>query len=208
MSKIIAIMGHTGSGKSTIEKELIVSGMFSKFLSTTTRDPREGEENGIDYNFISDESFNMYKDADMFIEHMTHAIKTSWGQYGQYGFLKKEMNKLKKNNCVCVLTPQGYLTLKEKIGDVVEIVPYYIKTDEQLRFAKIKERHSDNLEKYIEEINRRFVVDREMFKDVESLEGITIVENNFDEESKENIIMAIINNLYIKNERGDANHGK
>lgn len=57
MNKIIVtITGPSGSGKSTLEGKLVGCG-FSKVISTTTRVPREGEVDGIDYYFVSREKF-------------------------------------------------------------------------------------------------------------------------------------------------------
>ena len=52
-SKIIVLVGASGSGKTTIGKELEELGVRS-LLSFTTREPREGEYNMVDYRFIGD----------------------------------------------------------------------------------------------------------------------------------------------------------
>ena len=55
---ILILSGPSGCGKSTLLKEVykdIDDYYFS--ISTTTRDPREGETHGIDYLFTSKEEF-------------------------------------------------------------------------------------------------------------------------------------------------------
>lgn len=57
---IIMLMGRSGSGKSYLEKKLLEKypDEFHKVISTTTRPPREGEINGVDYTFVSEEVFD------------------------------------------------------------------------------------------------------------------------------------------------------
>ena len=55
---IVIIAGKAGSGKSTLRKGLLREfPSFSKSISYTTRPPREGEVNGVDYRFVSQENF-------------------------------------------------------------------------------------------------------------------------------------------------------
>lgn len=54
---MIALLGESASGKSTIEKELINKYGLKKIVSYTTRQPRVGEEDGVDYHFVTDAEF-------------------------------------------------------------------------------------------------------------------------------------------------------
>ena len=56
MKKIIMLIGPSASGKSTTEKWLFKKGL-NKAVSCTTRKPRKGEKNGVDYFFLSKEEF-------------------------------------------------------------------------------------------------------------------------------------------------------
>lgn len=58
MSKIILMLiGPSGCGKSTLEKGLTADQNIKKVVSVTTRPPRDGEVDGVDYNFVSDQYF-------------------------------------------------------------------------------------------------------------------------------------------------------
>lgn len=54
------LMGKSGCGKSTLERNLVklFPNLFHKVVSATTRPMREGEQNGVDYHFYTDEEFD------------------------------------------------------------------------------------------------------------------------------------------------------
>ena len=54
---MLVIVGESASGKSTTEKCLCALYGYKKIVSYTTRLPRDGEEDGVDYHFISMEDF-------------------------------------------------------------------------------------------------------------------------------------------------------
>lgn len=57
MKFIVTVTGPSGSGKSTLVKKLVATGEFEEVVSTTTRTPRSGERDGVDYHFVSVEDF-------------------------------------------------------------------------------------------------------------------------------------------------------
>ncbi|MBR4414523.1 MAG: guanylate kinase [Aeriscardovia sp.] len=78
--RLIILTGPTAVGKGTVEAalrakhpEIWVS------VSATTRAPRPGEENGKDYIFLSNDSFNQMKEAGDFLET---AVVHGMAQYG------------------------------------------------------------------------------------------------------------------------------
>lgn len=68
--KLVLIGGPTGGGKTATVTRLC--GMHSlnieRVITNTTREPREGEKNGVDYHFVSLETFMHMKRVDLFIE--------------------------------------------------------------------------------------------------------------------------------------------
>lgn len=56
MSNLVIIVGASGTGKSTLQKNLEKGG-YKKIITYTTRPPREGEQDGIDYHFVDDTTF-------------------------------------------------------------------------------------------------------------------------------------------------------
>jgi guanylate kinase len=80
--KVIVMSAPSGSGKTTIYKELFKRLPQLKFsVSATTRAMRTGEQDGKDYFFLSREEFNRRIAAGEFLEH-----ETFFGN--EYGTLK------------------------------------------------------------------------------------------------------------------------
>ena len=81
------IEAPSGTGKSTIVKELLKQDSNLKFsVSVTTRKPREGEKDGVDYYYITDEKYDELLKQDAFYEYVN-------SQYGsRYGTLRSEVD--------------------------------------------------------------------------------------------------------------------
>lgn len=56
MSKLIVLYGPSASGKSEIQKVLAIGGI-PKIITSTTRKPRDGEQDGVHYRFMSRHHF-------------------------------------------------------------------------------------------------------------------------------------------------------
>ena len=62
MGKIYYMMGKSSSGKDTIYKELLERmPMLGTLILYTTRPKRDGEQNGVEYFFISDEEMENFR---------------------------------------------------------------------------------------------------------------------------------------------------
>ena len=66
---IVVISGPAGCGKGTVVKELLQTDDFVLSVSRTTRAPRPGEINGINYHFISTDEFKEKIDEADFLEY-------------------------------------------------------------------------------------------------------------------------------------------
>ena len=68
--RLVILSGPSGAGKSTVVKRLLETCSLPLHLvtSATTRPPREGEEDGVSYHFLSDEEFQQQRMAGEFLE--------------------------------------------------------------------------------------------------------------------------------------------
>jgi guanylate kinase len=69
MSMLVLISGPSGVGKSTFVQALLAAEPGLSFsVSTTTRPPRRGETDGVQYHFVDDAEFDRLIAADAFVE--------------------------------------------------------------------------------------------------------------------------------------------
>ena len=87
MAKVFVITGPSGVGKGTLIRILRDRvPELSLSTSATTRSPREGEEDGLDYHFLSREEFARRADANEFLEHAAYSGH-------RYGTLRSEVER-------------------------------------------------------------------------------------------------------------------
>jgi guanylate kinase len=129
---MIVLVGESASGKSSIEKNLVDNYGYKKIVSYTTRQPRQGEVDGIDYHYISESQFSNLQKEEFFAEI---------GEYNgwHYGTAKNDCTSDK----VAVVTPHGLRQLK-KIPNL-DIRAFYINVPRRDRLIKILQR-GDNIE--------------------------------------------------------------
>jgi guanylate kinase len=114
---LIIISAPSGAGKTTVCQQLLAArpGM-ARAITCTTRAPREGEQDGIDYYFLDAASFLKRVQAGNFLEHAT--------VYGHsYGTLKSEvLGKLRQGKDVLLnVDVQGAATIREKAQEDPEL---------------------------------------------------------------------------------------
>jgi len=98
MSKnLIVLSAPSGTGKTTICKELLKRNKNWKFsVSATTRPPRDGEVDGKDYIFMSNQKFDHYAKFGDFLEW-------EWVHGNKYGTLVEELEDVIVNNEIMLL---------------------------------------------------------------------------------------------------------
>jgi len=112
---ILILSGPSGAGKSTIiEKASDRIGDYYFSISTTTRKPRIGEIDGVDYHFTDRETFEQEIADGEFLEYAT-----VHGNY--YGTsLKPVREALSEGKLVIFdIDVQGHKLAREKMGDII-----------------------------------------------------------------------------------------
>lgn len=114
---LIVISGPSGAGKGTICKALLEKNdnLFLS-VSATTRNPREGEVHGVNYYFITKETFMQKVDEEDFLEYAE--------VYGNcYGTPKSNVEKMLEEgkDVILEIDIQGALKVKENFSEGVFI---------------------------------------------------------------------------------------
>lgn len=107
---VIILSSPSGAGKSTITKKLLEwSSNIKMSVSATTREPREGEIDGVHYHFLSKEHFEEEIEKDSFVEYAK-----VFDNY--YGTLKKEVEDkfADKNDIIFDIDWQGARQVSDK----------------------------------------------------------------------------------------------
>ncbi len=128
---LIVVSGPAGSGKGTVNSQLIATGDFVFSVSATTRAPRPGEVNGVNYHFIDREEFQRRIDENGFLEYTTYCDN----YYGTP--LKEAMAVLESGkNLILEIECDGAKNVKKIFPDAVLIMlipPTFAIQEERLR---------------------------------------------------------------------------
>jgi guanylate kinase len=118
MAKVFVITGPSGVGKGTLIR-LLRERVPELTLSTsaTTRAPREGEEHGRDYHFLSGDEFARRADANEFLEHAAYSGH-------RYGTLRSEVERRLDagESVVLEIEVQGARQVRAAMGEEAVLV--------------------------------------------------------------------------------------
>jgi guanylate kinase len=127
------VTGTSGAGKGTLEKALLVQiPDLALAVSATTRERREGEEDGREYWFLSEEEFDEKLRAGDFLEY----VEFPWGQ--RSGTLRSEIARIQDAGKIPLLDlePMGALEVKRTVPGAVTIfveAPSFEENERRLR---------------------------------------------------------------------------
>lgn len=132
------LSGPSGSGKGTVLKEVLrKSDRIVYSVSATSRSPRAGEVDGINYYFKSREEFETLIKADAFIEYTE-----TYGNY--YGTLKSEVEKAIENgkNIILEIDPVGARNVRAHYPDAV--LMFLVAPDLEVLSSRLSGRGSES----------------------------------------------------------------
>ena len=140
MGKLFVISGSSGVGKGTVIKEFLKKHPdFKLSVSCTTRNPREGEIDGVNYFFLTKEEFKQCIERDEFLEW----AEFSGNMYGtQKAYVERKLNEGK--NLILEIDTQGALKVKSIMPEaqLIFILPPSV---EELE-ARLRGRHTETEE--------------------------------------------------------------
>ena len=174
MYKIIALIGEAGCGKDTILKEVLAAAptTFNEIISCTTRPPREGEADGVNYFFIDAEEF-AYKVLNY--EMIEATSFNDWFYGTSYDALRSDVPN------IGVFNPDGIYALLER--EDIELTVFRIITLSKTRLLRQLNREENP---NVREVVRRFQADYNDFDDLNDI-SYRVLENNNEEDLDWNI---------------------
>jgi guanylate kinase len=185
---ILILSGPSGCGKSTLLKEVykdISDYYFS--ISTTTRAPRTGELNGVDYFFVTKEEFEKDIANDDFLEYAK--VHDNY-----YGTSLKPINKALEEGKLVIfdIDVQGHEIVRTKLDSIVTSV--FITTPSlTVLEQRLNTRNTDSVE-IIEKRIKNAKGEVEFFQDYDYL----IINDNLETAAKELVCIANIARIKTK----------
>ncbi|MEE1281243.1 MAG: guanylate kinase [Acutalibacteraceae bacterium] len=115
--KILVISGPSGVGKGTVVKELLKDAdEFALSISATTRQPREGELDGVNYFFLTKEKFLAKAESNQMLEYAEYC-NNYYGTPREY----VENTIEKGKNIILEIEVQGAMKVKESMPEAVTL---------------------------------------------------------------------------------------
>lgn len=166
MGKIFCFMGKSSTGKDTIYKKIHEDlPDIKEIVLYTTRPIRDGEIDGITYNYVNEKTFNQMFNNNEVIEYRKYnTVHGPWIYYTSSNNID-----LDNNNYMIINTLAGYNILKEFYGD--SIIPIYIEVEDGIRLERALKREQKETNPKYAELCRRFLADQEDFSNDKLLES-------------------------------------
>ena len=192
MGKIFYIMGKSASGKDRIyslledQREL----KLKTLVLYTTRPIRDGEENGKNYYFVSDEKLNEFrKNGNVIEERSYHTVYGIW----TYFTADDGQVNLTESDYLGIGTLESFMKLKMYYGENA-VCPVYIQVEDGERLSRALKREKEQENPKYEEMCRRFIADQSDFSE-DNIQSAGI-EKRFQNKDLDICVKEIVN--YIK----------
>lgn len=161
MGKIFCLMGKSACGKDSIYKQISSDKTLSlkTLIPYTTRPIRDGETNGVEYYFLTEEEQQTLEQQGKIIELRTyHTIHGPW----KYFTVEDHQLDLAHLHYLIIGTLESYLRFQEYFG-ADSIIPLYIELEPGERLQRALNRERMQTEPKYAELCRRFLADEEDF---------------------------------------------
>ena len=149
--QIIVISAPSGAGKDTVVKELMKRDSSNRWVSVsaTSRLPREGEKEGVDYYYLTKEEFQEKINDGFFLEYTNYA-----GNY--YGTPKKYIKEKVDNgiDVILIIEIEGATNIKKLIPEAIFIFIMPPSLKELVR--RLKKRGTETNEKIIKRFHEAY----------------------------------------------------
>lgn len=138
MKKFTILVGKSASGKDTILQHILKISNYKPIVSTTSRPKRDNETEGVDYYFVSKDTFlDLIADDDLIEYRKYNTLVNNVSDTWYYGIQKRELNP--SYNYITILDLKGARSFVNHYGaDNCEVL--YIYCDEEIRKERAKKR--------------------------------------------------------------------
>ena len=128
---MVVVSGPAGSGKGTVNAELLKTGEFVYSVSATTRAPRPGEVDGVNYHFIAEEEFRHRLEEGGMLEYTQYC-----GNF--YGTPRREAEEVLESgkHLILEIEVDGAMQVKKRYPEAILIMllpPSYEVQEQRLR---------------------------------------------------------------------------
>ena len=157
MGKIYCLLGKSSSGKDTLFKMLLEeSGLSLKtIVPYTTRPIRVGEQEGVEYHFVTEETQKKLEAEGKIIE--LRAYDTICGVW-KYFTVDDGQIDLATDNYLVIGTLESYVKMRDYFG-AEKLVPLYVEVEDGERLLRALTRERAQKEPNYAELCRRFLAD-------------------------------------------------
>ena len=163
MNKIIYLMGKSASGKDTVYRELLKRFPgCRRLIPCTTRPRREGERDGEDYRFVTEEQLDAYEKSGKLVEKRVYETVAGPWTYATVDW--EEPASEKENAVIGIGTLESYLKLRSYYG-AERMLPVYIEVDDGTRLQRALDREKQQKDPKYAELCRRFLADQQDFSE-------------------------------------------
>jgi guanylate kinase len=148
VARVFVITGPSGVGKGTLIRGLLERvPQLGLSVSATTRPPRPGETQGVDYHFIGPEEFEQRVANSEFVEHATYSGR-------RYGTLRSELeDRLRRGEPVVLeIEVQGARQVRETMPEALQVFIAPPSRDAQSEFSHVvvNDRLDDALDELVD----------------------------------------------------------
>lgn len=167
MGKIFCLIGKSSCGKDTLYKRILAEGNLplKTLVSYTTRPIRNGETDGVEYYFLTENQLQVLEQENKIIElRAYHTVHGIW----KYFTVNDHQIDLLKQDYLVIGTLESFQKLRAYFGND-KLIPLYIEVDPGERLQRALNRERLQQEPKYAELCRRFLADEADF----SLEKLT-----------------------------------
>ena len=163
MGKIFCVMGKSATGKDTIYQKLLCESKLDlkKIIPYTTRPIREGEVDGREYHFCTEEDVKKLDAQGRIVE--LRAYDTVYGIW-KYFTVDDGNIQLDTENYLLIGTLESYVKIRDYFGKD-KVLPIYIEVEDGERLMRAISREKQQEVPKYEEMCRRFLADAKDFSE-------------------------------------------